>query len=256
MKAWIWVPATAAGLALIVIAQTTVVGKAGQVAQATRVQASLTIPAEVPASQVEYMSGGSDPAAAARWSSCTPITWSVDTINIAASGVRPGKEIARWQQAVDVIATASGYQFEYVPVAPGSGSHFIARTSENSRTNIVISYESATDANGYQLVSLGNSQTIAMTALSWFDAGIGPKLSTNAEIDMDFADLLRATRAHKYSPEDRVSLMIHELGHAVGMGHIPDPNAMMYPVWIPGKTQMTPADAAGIGSLQQQPCPS
>ena len=128
-------------------------------------------------------------------------------------------EIARWQQTVDVMAAASGYRFEYVPVVPGSGSHFTSWASSTPSSDITVNYASATDPNGYQLLTLGNPQTVAETALSWIDVGTGPKFSTSAEIDMDFSDLQRATRTRMYSSSDRVSLMIHEFGHALGLGH-------------------------------------
>ena len=61
------------------------------------------------------------------------------------------------------------------------------------------------------------------------------------------------------TPED-ISLIAHELGHVLGLGHLTDPGAMMYPLRMPGVTAPAESDlralellCEGGGQPEEQP---
>ncbi|HEV7720763.1 MAG TPA: matrixin family metalloprotease [Iamia sp.] len=50
------------------------------------------------------------------------------------------------------------------------------------------------------------------------------------------------------------SVILHELAHVVGLGHVEDPTELMYPEGQPGVTTFGPGDRAGLARLGQGPC--
>jgi len=50
------------------------------------------------------------------------------------------------------------------------------------------------------------------------------------------------------------SVILHELAHVVGLGHVDDPAELMYPEGQPGVTVFGPGDRAGLARLGQGPC--
>ena len=228
---------------------------AGQAAMNPRGQPDLSNAALPEAAPLDFMSGGNDVAAAAHWPVCSAIKWTVDPMNIAASGARPAKEMARWQLAVDLTSAASGYLIVYVPAAAGAAAHpQDMGIPMVTGTDVVISYESATDQAGYQRSSLRNPRTVAETSLEWFDSGTGPKISILASISMDYADLSKLRKLGKYRVADRIALMIHELGHVMGLGHTSDRNSIMFTEWMGGSSRFSSADVDQLRALAQQPC--
>lgn len=58
---------------------------------------------------------------------------------------------------------------------------------------------------------------------------------------------------HIGSDVDINFVALHELGHALGLGHSDDPNAVMYPFYSTGKSKLQPDDIAGIQELYAKP---
>jgi hypothetical protein len=227
----------------------------GQAAMNPRSQPDLSIAALPEAAPLDFMSGGNDVGTAAHWPVCTAITWTLDPMNIVASGARPSREIARWQSAIDAIATVSGYAFVYIPTVAGAAAHpQDMGIPMVTGTDVVISYESETDQGGYQRSSLRNPRTVAETSLEWFDSGTGPKISILASISMDYADLSKLRKVGKYRVADRIALMIHELGHVMGLGHTSDRNSIMFTEWMGGSSRFSSEDVDQLRALAQQPC--
>jgi hypothetical protein len=51
---------------------------------------------------------------------------------------------------------------------------------------------------------------------------------------------------------DMNEVLLHEIGHALGLRHVTDPNEVMYPS-VSGVTRVTPADVAQYRSFRQNP---
>ena len=110
------------------------------------------------------------------------------------------------------------------------------------------------DATGYLDASLASDRQVATTVLKWLETPAGVKQTLAAWVSMDYSDLDILAQSRTYRPSDRIALMAHEFGHAIGLGHISDPSAMMFPAWLPKKKDFSPIDIAGLVQLAQQPC--
>ncbi len=51
------------------------------------------------------------------------------------------------------------------------------------------------------------------------------------------------------SPQQLVSTLVHEFGHAIGIGHTADPASMMYPSQQPEQQQLTATDLAAFAAV-------
>jgi hypothetical protein len=57
-----------------------------------------------------------------------------------------------------------------------------------------------------------------------------------------------------YGPARARALILHELGHLVGLAHVADQNAIMFPRLNPAVTAYSPGDQAGLAALGRGPC--
>ena len=205
--------------------------------------------------EVRFLSGGSDPRTAARWSWCSPIRWTIDPMNIGLSGVDEAEEIARWQSIVSSVADATGYRFDYVATGRGRAGHRPGVLPAITGFDIVITYESADDTGAFRRPTLAEPRRVAESWLSWAEDGTGSKLATGGSVIMDYRDLAETTASGQYRPADRVALMAHEFGHVMGLAHDEDESTAMFDEWIAGKGGLTPTDIASLVVLAKEPCP-
>ncbi len=203
---------------------------------------------------LEFLSGGSDPRTAARWSLCSPIRWTIDPVNIEASSVDASDEIARWRSVASSVADATGYEFDYVTAEPGLAGHRPGVLPSLDGIDIVITYESADDPGDYRRPTLAEPRRVAESWLSWVEDSTGAKLASTGSVIMDYRDLAEATTSGQYQPADRVALMAHEFGHVMGLAHDVDESAAMFDEWIAGKGGLTESDIAGLVELAKEPC--
>jgi hypothetical protein len=231
-------------------------GIPGPLPGATTLNRALPEPPIVAASPaVRFLSGDTDARTAARWSRCAPIRWTIDPMNIDASGVDESQEIARWTSVVESFAVATGYRFVYVTSRRGEAGHRPGVLPVIDGIDIVITYESADDLGGYRRPTLDESRRIAESWLSWEEDGSGAKIATVGSVIMDYRDLSATASAGQYAAADRMALMSHEFGHVMGLAHDEDESTVMFDEWTAGKAGLTPADIEGLVSLAEEPCP-
>ena len=178
-----------------------------------------------------------------RWNPCTPIRYAVNT----ADAADPQSALADVQAAVGRVASASGLTFVFdgqttvVPtkswldsgnstsasISTGSGS-----AGENgSSAALVIAWAPAGTAAGHSDLF----GTDADGEGGWWESGTSVDgVHWVWQIKRGFV-VIDPAGAHDYragfgTGETRGVLLMHELGHAVGLGHVADTTDVMFPV--------------------------
>jgi Ca2+-binding RTX toxin-like protein len=175
---------------------------------------------------------------AAQWPTSN-VTWSFATTTYASDSSDPFSSpiAAQYQgaitQALQQWASASGLTFTQV--------------ADSQAADIRI---------GFGGLNTSSSGAIGDTSLRWDGSGdLLPDEIVRLEDPAQLGLVLGSDGAYTYSGTastlDQVAL--HEIGHALGLGHSTDPNAAMYPSAGPNNQTLDPSDIAGIQALYGAP---
>ena len=202
--------------------------------------------------QYAFLGGTGTAPTAPRWDKCLPITWTVDLTNAAKAGTTADDELARWQSAMDVASRVTGITFAYVPggtgkVAIDQATNQVVGTAWSATgAKLVITYVSPNEAGAYHSTAVSGA-TIGYTAVSWASYATDYQLFTKASMQLEYEWLATSSELDHYN------LLLHELGHALGLGHVSDPSQMMNPS-ISHQDLFRLGDRTGLWQLAQQPC--
>lgn len=86
--------------------------------------------------------------------------------------------------------------------------------------------------------------TLAKTTVT-YDASNGAILDADIEVNAAFNEL---TTSNKRIVYDLESIMVHEVGHFIGVAHSPEPDATMYASYETGQTSLRTLDADDIAA--------
>lgn len=171
-----------------------------------------------------------------RWNPCAPIRWTANTSRGPAGGLDVLKA------AVARVAAVTGTTWEYVGTTATvpSGSYLPTR-AQASYPPVLIGW---TDAASSDLLSGQTASVLGMTRTAWFGVqkADGTKIAATraAVIALDRTDRLPLTGANSWS-----AVALHELGHAMGLGHVGDRTQLMASV-LPAVTDLQAGDRAGL----------
>jgi hypothetical protein len=186
-------------------------------------------------------------AQSARWNPCAPVHYVV-------SGVPPFPGADRLlRSAISTVSRATGLLFVYA-----------------GTTN-----ETPTERRGpYQPLRYGRRWAPVLVA--WTDADTIPRLAgtvvglgggdpaepagsvvrlVSGIVYLDAPDLATMRQRPTGRAEVR-AVMLHELGHLVGLQHVSDPSAIMYPRESPTVPSYSPGDLRGLAHAGRGPCPT
>jgi len=178
----------------------------------------------------------------ARWDPCTPIHY---VVNLSAAPPGAAADVAG---AIARVAAATGLTF----LADGSSTEIPskARPSEEPARYghrwapllIAWTHTGATDF-------IATDGALGEGGATWVAKVGGPEVYVTGQIAID-ADTTRALPDGFGTGTTIGLLLLHELGHTVGLAHVSDPAEVMYPTLKPRKVAAYgPGDLAGLAAL-------
>ena len=170
------------------------------------------------------------------WSSCAPITYRIN----AGSLRRYGRRLA--QRGIAQVQRATGFQFRYLGTT--KAVPYTSRAASGAMLTIAFASRKA----------LGDAPADAGGRAGYSSRG-STIVSGEAVLD---AGLIRVAR--RVRGQIPLKLVLHELGHTMGLGHVITPENRMFPVIsVAGVPRYGPGDLLGLqahGTEAAAPCAS
>ena len=172
------------------------------------------------------------------WADCsTPVTWSLDTGRLSPAEAKMAsaqmtKDFAKW-------AAASGLNFQFVgevPIVYDDATLQVTSTVHPSDRHIFVGFLHDADS------SFIDSRTVGFAAPS--------KVFVNRKEIVEGSIILSVEYVAKVSGKKESALYLHEIGHALGLGHGAEKADVMYPI-VGTNNDLSPADIEGIRALIQ-----
>ena len=178
----------------------------------------------------------------AGWATCSaPITWSVDTRGLSAD--EAAAQIANIEWAFGQWAQVSGLSFQYAGTTTlaYNDSSFSLKPADGSATpsrHVYLAFvaDSDSDRMGGGVVGLGSPSTV------W---------PTTKEI-VNGTAVFRTDHIKKSGAREAKALILHELGHVLGLGHADDAANIMHGI-VTDDTELGAGDTNGVRTMMK-PC--
>ena len=214
---------------------------------------------------------GTAAANAARWNRCESIRWGIDTTMLRKKGVSPAKELKRWKGVFNEAAAVSGYTFDFKGTIDGKAG-LMSDDSLGDGGGRRIDYAAYSEHGGLDIaITNAVGKPSGKYAEPWFRSGgvagiggfsaggnfllDGSTSSTQIGggwVTINVATVKRVTKRKKTRGEAR-QLYLHELGHALGLGHVKDRRQAMYPSTTASQ-KYGAGDRNGLRQLASAPC--
>lgn len=170
------------------------------------------------------------------WADCdTPVTWSMDTSRLTAADAA----IAKDQMQADLTkwGEASGLTFEYVgevPVVYDDTNYVVTSDVHPSERHLYLAFLKDAES------TLLDSRTVGFASPTkvWKDS----KEITEGSV------VLSIDYVKKINRQKQSALYLHELGHALGLGHGTSESNVMYYL-VDNNNTLSPGDVEGIRNL-------
>lgn len=175
-----------------------------------------------------------------RWDPCTPIRW---TANVAA-GPRGGLDVLKAGVARVAALTGTTWQFAgTTATVPTAG--YLPRSAGGSYPPVLLGW---TDGTRSDLLRGQSKSVLGMTRTAWFGVQRpdGSKVAATraAVVALDRTDALPLRGGTSWS-----SVVLHELGHAMGLAHAGDTRQLMATVLPRAATDFQTGDRSGLAKL-------
>jgi len=185
---------------------------------------------------------GGNPHRPVTYDPCQPITYTVN------SDIAPAGSAGIIPSAIAEVSRLTGLKFVYTGLnhdaAPGTAAHPMAVTTN---AMVDIAWRSSKDMarRGADAVGYGGS-----------GRGTGPIGEPNTYVVGEIALKADAIGAHLTQPDGQAygrAVLLHELGHVLGLAHVKDVHELMYP-GVTALRDYGPGDREGLALLGQGTC--
>jgi hypothetical protein len=174
-----------------------------------------------------------------RWNPCAPVPWLFSPAGAPAGG------LATVQAAVATLSKQTGLTFRYEGTTTRVPDNSWLRQSWGSFQPLLIGW---TTAGRSDLLAGQGSQVVGMARVLW-TGSYDEKGANHTQIATAVVALNAASKAGMSGPNSWYTFALHELGHAMGLGHVDDPNQLMRASIPAHLSTYGPGDRAGLHAL-------
>ncbi|MCW2614603.1 MAG: peptidase and matrixin and adamalysin [Frankiales bacterium] len=232
-----------AGTGLALLPATGAVALAGSSASQAAVASSATVrPASL--GTASYAFSSVLDGKPVRWNPCAPILWTSNTTRGPAGG------LAVLTSSVARIAALTGTTWKYVGATtrvPTAG--YLPKAASATYPPVLIGWADATSSDLLRGQAKG---VLAMTRTSWFgvQTPAGAKIAATraAVVALDRTDVLPLRGGTSWN-----AVVLHELGHAMGLAHTGDARQLMATLLPRTVADLQAGDKAGLVKLGRTP---
>lgn len=173
-----------------------------------------------------------------RWDPCTPIHWRFRTTGAPVGG------LTAVVRAIGRIAAITGTRWVYDGATTLPPTTSMLPTKADQRPPVVIGWALPVSSD---LLRGQSPNVLGVTRTSWF--GVTRSGTTTAAIRGAVIALNMAKRLPVTGPVSWYTTSLHELAHAMGLGHATSTRQLMYPVLQPALRDLQSGDVAGLTRL-------
>jgi hypothetical protein len=175
-----------------------------------------------------------------RWSSCASIRF---TLNVAGA---PAGAAAGFRLAARKVSQATGLQLQVVGTTTAAPTADWARSQGKDSWNPVLVSWGADGTGGLSKGASATSELFGLPNAAGQGVWVSGRMRFNVETD------------YMYTPGfgsygSRVALMMHEIGHMVGLDHVADDTKLMYPT-VSGAADAGRGDMDGFAAMGSAGC--
>lgn len=172
----------------------------------------------------------------ARWDGCRPVTWRVNTAGMPSRGV---PEVRR---ALGMLRAATGFRFQYVGTTSALPWNRLGRVLWGP-ADLTVAWSAARSVPGLR------GGTVGVGGGRWQREGSGPAIYVQGGAVLERRMPAHVRRGFVAGPSTG-TLLLHELGHALGLGHVKDVTQVMHPT-LTSRTRprFGAGDLAGLRAL-------
>lgn len=179
-----------------------------------------------------------------RWSPCRPIHYVVRQANSPANGQR------MIEDAIARLATVTGFRFVNdgsTDEAPRNDRRPYQKDRYGDRwAPVLFVWATPNEVPDFGVDIAGEATSQRVQSSS------GDFVYVTGTVALDPRKLTQDTR--RYGEAEARSIILHELGHLVGLEHVNDARQVMFPRARLGVTEYQPGDLAGLHELATGPC--
>lgn len=173
-----------------------------------------------------------------RWNPCAPIHWRYRTAGQVTGGFTAvSKAVAR-------MARVTGTTWVYDGASTTTPTTAWLPKTASSRPPVLIGWTTAAHSD---LLQGQSPNVLGVTRMAWF--GVTQNGVSTASIHSAVVALNQSKSLPLTGSVSWYTVALHELSHAMGLGHATASNQLMYPVIQRGLTDLQPGDVAGLQRL-------
>jgi hypothetical protein len=172
-----------------------------------------------------------------RWDACGTVHWVFNPANAPAGGLEAV------QSAVSRVAAATGLRFEYdgTTAAAPTGSYLDTQNAVSGFRPLLVGWSTGSASS---LLANQPANLVGMDQTIWARPATGATRIMSGVVALNAAVTARTSGANSW-----YTFALHELGHAVGLGHTTDATQIMAPTIPAAASDFGSGDLAGLAKV-------